>query len=89
MYREWPFFRNLLSNAQMALRKSDMKIAREYAGLCENQDTAKVSWELIATEYQRSVDWILQVAQLERLVAENPTLAASLERRDAYLGPLN
>jgi phosphoenolpyruvate carboxylase len=29
------------------------------------------------------------VAQQDRLVAENPTLAASLERRDAYLGPLN
>ena len=89
MYREWPFFRNLLSNAKMALRKSDMTIAREYAGLCENQHTGKGGWELIATEYQGSVDWVLQVVQQERLDAENPTLAASLERRDAYLGPLN
>ena len=89
MYREWPFFRNLLSNAQMALSKSDMIIAREYAGLCEDEDTGKRIWELIASEYQRSVDWVLQVAQQDRLVAENPTLAASLERRDAYLGPLN
>jgi phosphoenolpyruvate carboxylase len=32
---------------------------------------------------------VLQVAQQERLVAENPTLAASLARREAYLGPLN
>jgi phosphoenolpyruvate carboxylase len=89
MYREWPFFRNLLSNAQMALSKSDMSIAREYAGLCEDRDTGKRIWEIIASEYQRSVDWVLQVAQQERLVAENPTLAASLARREAYLGPLN
>ncbi|WP_411726344.1 phosphoenolpyruvate carboxylase, partial [Methyloglobulus sp.] len=34
MYRDWPFFRNLLSNAQMALSKSDMNIAKEYASLC-------------------------------------------------------
>jgi phosphoenolpyruvate carboxylase len=89
MYREWPFFRNLLSNAQMALSKSDMTIAREYAGLCVDADTGKRIWEMIASEYQRSVDWVLQVAQQDRLVAENPALAASLERRDAYLGPLN
>jgi phosphoenolpyruvate carboxylase len=89
MYREWPFFRNLLSNAQMALSKSEMIIAKEYAGLCEDDDTGKRIWELIASEYQRSVEWVLQVAQQDRLVAENPTLAASLERRDAYLGPLN
>ncbi|RQW83579.1 MAG: phosphoenolpyruvate carboxylase, partial [Methylococcus sp.] len=89
MYREWPFFRNLLSNAQMALSKSDMTISREYAGLCLDTDAGKRVWELIASEHQRSVDWVLQVAQKDRLMAENPALAASLERRDAYLGPLN
>ena len=89
MYRQWPFFRNLLSNAQMALSKSDMTIAREYAGLCVDADSGKRIWELIASEHQRSVDWVLQVAQQDRLMAENPALAASLERRDAYLGPLN
>jgi len=89
MYREWPFFRNLLSNAQMALAKSNMNIAREYAGLCPDAQTGKRIWEQIAGEYQRSVDWVLDVARLEQLVEENPALAASLQRRDAYLGPLN
>jgi phosphoenolpyruvate carboxylase len=31
LYRDWSFFRNLLSNARMALCKSDMSIARAYA----------------------------------------------------------
>jgi len=31
----------------------------------------------------------LQVANIDRLLAENPPLATSLHRRDAYLGPLN
>ncbi|ODU49471.1 MAG: phosphoenolpyruvate carboxylase, partial [Thiobacillus sp. SCN 63-374] len=30
MYREWPFFRGLLSNVQMALTKADMEISEEY-----------------------------------------------------------
>lgn len=89
MYRDWPFFRNLLSNAQMALCKSNMSIAREYAGLCADPNTGRRAWDLIAGEYQRSVDWVLQVANIDQLVAENPPLAASLQRRDAYLGPLN
>jgi len=89
MYRDWPFFRNLLSNAQMALSKSDMNIAREYACLCENQDTGRRVYSMIATEHQRCVEWILAIADADRLLAENPALAASLHRRDAYLGPLN
>jgi len=33
MYLEWPFFRALLSNTQMALYKAEPNIAREYAAL--------------------------------------------------------
>jgi len=89
MYQDWPFFRNLLSNAQMALDKSDMSIAREYAGLCVNPETGKRIHGLIAGEYQRCVDWILDIADADQLLSESPMLAASLDRRNAYLGPLN
>jgi phosphoenolpyruvate carboxylase len=89
MYRDWPFFRNLLSNAQMALSKSDMGIAQEYASLCVDPTVGERIVHLIRAEYQRSVDWILNVAKIDRLLAENPALADSLRRRDAYLGPLN
>jgi phosphoenolpyruvate carboxylase len=73
----------------MALSKSDMDIASEYAGLCVDPETDKRVHGLIAGEYQRCVDWILDIAETDRLLAENPTLADSLHRRDAYLGPLN
>ena len=39
MYRDWPFFRALLSNSQMALFKADMHIAESYVSLCHHQDT--------------------------------------------------
>jgi phosphoenolpyruvate carboxylase len=35
------------------------------------------------------VDWILEIAECDQLLAENPELAASLRRRNDYLGPLN
>lgn len=89
MYQHWPFFRNLLSNAQMALSKSDMQIAREYASLCVDVDTGTRVHGLIADEYRRCVELILAITQTDRLLAENPELADSLHRRAAYLGPLN
>lgn len=89
LYQEWPFFRNLLSNAQMALCKSDMNIAREYAALCQDGELGQRVYGLIASEHRRCVDWILEVAEAEQLIADNPELAASLHRRHDYLGPLN
>ena len=89
MYTDWPFFQNLLSNAQMALRKSDTEIAKEYAALCQDKLLAKRIWSLIASEYQTCVDWILQVAKAKTLLEDNPTLNSSMAWRDTFLGPLN
>ena len=37
MYAEWPFFRVLLDNIQMALAKSDLGIARDYSLLVKDR----------------------------------------------------
>jgi phosphoenolpyruvate carboxylase len=89
LYQRWPFFRNLLSNAQMALSKSDMNIAQEYAALCLDEQVGKGVHSMIASEHHRCVEWILDIAGTDRLLAENPELAASLRHRNDYLGPLN
>lgn len=89
MYQEWPYFRALLSNAQMALFKSRMDIAAEYAELCENEQIRDQVFGLIDAEYKRTVKWICKVAQIEDMLDENPLLKTSLSRRDPYLDPLN
>jgi len=89
LYRDWPFFRALLSNTQMALFKSDMMIAGEYAELAKDQESARQVFHLIQDEYQRTVRWVLKVAQLSALLDETPLLKVSLGRRDPYLDPLN
>jgi phosphoenolpyruvate carboxylase len=88
MYREWPFFRTLLSNAQMALAKTDLGIAGEYADLCETPATAAI-YQVIAAEYRRARAQILSVADSKVLLEDNPGLAFSLASRDPYLDPLN
>ncbi|HPR06739.1 MAG TPA: phosphoenolpyruvate carboxylase, partial [Denitromonas sp.] len=89
MYRDWPFFRALLSNTQMALFKSRMDIAREYAELCGDPKTRDTVFDMIESEYQRTEKWIRKIAQIDELLDENPLLKTSLTRRDPYLDPLN
>ncbi|HHH36747.1 MAG TPA: phosphoenolpyruvate carboxylase [Gammaproteobacteria bacterium] len=89
MYREWPFFRALLSNTQMALFKADMQVAREYAGLCSDHTLAERIFRRIEAEYDRTVRQTLAVAEARQLIEENPTLALSLSRRNPYLDPLS
>jgi len=89
MYRDWPFFRALLSNSQMALFKADMHIAESYVSLCHDQNSARPIYDTINAEYQRTVSNVLQIAQLDELMADTPRLALSLKRRNPYLDPLN
>lgn len=89
MFENWPFFNALLSNAQMALFKSEMPIAREYAGLCEDRQEGDAVFQLILNEYNRCCDTILRISGNDSLLADNPVLQMSLLRRDPYLDPLN
>ncbi|HLA74304.1 MAG TPA: phosphoenolpyruvate carboxylase, partial [Gammaproteobacteria bacterium] len=89
MYKDWPFFRALLSNTQMALFKADMTIAHDYAELCDDVDMSRRIYQLVYDEYQRTVNQVLKVAGAKTLIEDNPPLALSLSRRNPYLDPLN
>ena len=89
MYNNWPFFRALLSNTQMALYKGDMGIAREYAEQCSDKDMATRLHNKINREYESTVEQVKLVAGVESLMEDSPALAVSLQRRNPYLDPLN
>ncbi|ALP52452.1 phosphoenolpyruvate carboxylase [Candidatus Tenderia electrophaga] len=89
MNRQWPFFRALLSNTQMALFKADMRIAQEYAQLCLDSDTSATIYGHVRDEYRQTVDTVLTVTDSDHLLDESPGLALSLARRNPYLDPLN
>ncbi len=89
MYRDWPFFRALLDNTQMVLSKVDVGIAREYAHLCQDPAVEERIFSDFKVEYERTVQQILDIAEISELLEDNPTLAVSLARRNPYLDPLN
>ncbi len=89
MYQNWPFFRSLLSNVQMALFKAQMDIAKEYAGLWSEKELSMSIYSKIAEEYYRTVKEVLGIAQIDALMEETPLLQYSLSRREPYLDPLN
>jgi phosphoenolpyruvate carboxylase len=89
MYRDWPFFRGLLSNTQMALFKADMQIAEEYSRLCPDREVAETVYRAVRDEYELTCAEIQTVAGIDALLDENPILKNSLSRREPYLDPLN
>jgi phosphoenolpyruvate carboxylase len=89
MYQEWPFFRALLSNIQMALFKGEMNIAHEYTRLSSSPELAERIFDKIRVEYQRTILQVLHVSGAHQLLEENPVLGLSLYRRNPYLDPLN
>ncbi len=89
MYQNWPYFKALLSNTEMALYKADMRTAKEYSELCISKDTGQRIYEMIKDEHDLTLKLTLQVANMVHLLDDIPPLALSLMRRDPYLDPLN
>ena len=89
MYQEWPFFQALLNNAQMALSKTNMTIARKYANLCLDKPSRKLIFHEIEAEYDLTCKEILSIAEIDELLDDAPILQKSIRRRDSYLDPLN
>ena len=89
MEREWPFFSALLSNAEMACAKADLAVGRRYAGLVEDRELRERIWSRIEAEFGRTCDALLAVTDQERLLAREPLLRASIDRRNPYVDPMS
>jgi phosphoenolpyruvate carboxylase len=85
LYREWPFFRSLVQNLEMALAKSSIEIARWYLSLV---DDARL-WPAIEAEHARTVEAVLEIVEASRLLDRHPVLQRSIQLRNPYVDPMN
>jgi phosphoenolpyruvate carboxylase len=89
LYREWPFFRTLLSNMDMVLAKSSIAIASRYAELVPDAALRENIFGRIRREWHTSIETLLDIMGQERLLQGNPLLERSIRNRFPYLDPLN
>jgi phosphoenolpyruvate carboxylase len=89
LYREWPFFRMLLSNMDMVLAKSSIAIASRYAELVPDEALRERIFGRIRGEYDLVIRTLLDIMGQNRLLEGNPLLERSVRHRFPYLDPLN
>ncbi|MBK1715406.1 phosphoenolpyruvate carboxylase [Rubrivivax gelatinosus] len=89
MHRQWPFFRTLLSNLDMVLAKTDLRIAARYVELVEDKRAARRIYATIRAEWERAGRALEQITGESTRLQANPSLARSIEHRFPYLDPLN
>ena len=89
MERSWPFFRTMLSNAEMGLSKADLRIAGRYVALAEPSPARDRIWEAISSEHSRASEMILRITGQSALLERDPVLRRSIDRRNPYVDPLS
>ena len=89
LYAQWPFFKALVDNVEMTLMKTDMSIAAEYAGLCNDTEQAKVIFDLIREEYALALEAVKHICKGDDLLQHNPSLRRSLLLRNPYMDPIS
>ena len=89
MFKQWPFFRTLLSNLDMVLAKSDLRIAARYVELVEDKRLGKKIFAAVRAEWERTNEALTLITGEADRLQSNPALARSIEHRFPYLDPLN
>jgi phosphoenolpyruvate carboxylase len=87
MYDEWAFFQTTIDNAALALARTDMEIASEYAAVADDHLSERF-FPMFEAEYERTTDLVTTVGDRDNLVTRE-WLRESLRRRNPYVDPLN
>jgi phosphoenolpyruvate carboxylase len=89
MYKQWPFFRTLLSNMDMVLAKSDLALASRYSELVGDTRLRKKIFSAIEAEWQRTAEALTLITGDRQRLANNPALQRSIRHRFPYIDPLH
>jgi phosphoenolpyruvate carboxylase len=88
IYKNSDFMQNLLSNIEMTLSKSDLKIAKRYVDELLDEDALKI-YKKILKESQLAYSSIKKIKKIDDLLEDNKILKNTLNIRNAYLDPLS
>ena len=88
IYKNSDFMQNLISNIEMTLAKSDLKIAKLYVELLLNEDMLEI-YNVINKESKLALTSIKKIKNNDELLDDNQILKNTLKVRNAYLDPLS
>jgi phosphoenolpyruvate carboxylase len=89
MHAGWPFFQTTIDNAQLTMRKADMKIAALYSSLVEDEKIRRRIFSTLEAEFGRTEEAILAVTGQKQMLGNEPVLLRSVQLRNPYIDPLN
>jgi phosphoenolpyruvate carboxylase len=89
MYEQWPFFRTVIRNAQLELKRAHLETAEWYAHRAEPRELADRMHGLIKDEYDRTSDWILRVTGQKELMEAALVVRRTVEFRNPVTAPLS
>ncbi len=89
MYKQWPFFKTLLSNMDMVMAKSDLALASRYAELVGDARLRKKIFNAIEAEWHATASALSQITGEKQRLANNAALQRSMRHRFPYIDPLH
>ena len=87
MYREWPFFKTVIDNAQLELARAHLATAEKYAE--KSGALGAEIHKIIADEHARSVAAVLAITGRSELMAHAEVVRKTIEFRNPTVFPLS
>lgn len=84
-YREWPLFATFVDNLEMAIAKTDGRIAKMYLALGDRDDLSKAVYD----EMQLTRSWVLAIVGDEWPLQHRRVLGRAIRVRNPYVDALS
>jgi phosphoenolpyruvate carboxylase len=89
MYREWPFFKTVIDNAQLELVRADLPTAARYAARVKPESLGTAIHGVIAAEFERTREWVLKLTGNAELLEGAKVVRRTVEFRNPAVEPLS
>ena len=87
MVHEWPFFANLLGDAEMVLAKADLGIAAHYAALAGAG--GERIFATIRKAFDKTCELVCAIRSCDELLDHEPVLQRAVRLRNPYVDPMS